>query len=133
MTEVSHAWLDRVVVARQRSREAYALVGRLSRLTKFGDEDSNLYSERAEVILTNDGTSMRLQAIRNRLATLDFDIRQAECYGRSVGPVLLGLTEVIDTLNETILNTEALLEPADDGDGDPFIDRLEEHPAYERN
>lgn len=132
MTEVSVTWLDRVVTARQRSMEAYRLVTRLATLVRRGDDTYSAYSEGAEAVLTRDGTGLRVQAIRNRLTILDSELRQAEGYGGSVGSILLGLTEVIDALNETILNTEALLADVESPE-DPFIDRLEEHPAYERN
>lgn len=134
MTEVSMAWLERVVEARRRTQEANRQIATLRALLRRGDETSSTYDERASEALLADGTGFRLQALRNRVAVIEFDLRQAECQGSTVGPVLMALTEVNDTLLETILATALMLEKLDSEPvEDPFIDRLEEHPAYERN
>lgn len=131
MTEVSHAWLDRVVTARQRLADINTRRFALQKLMKVGDVDYGGTDE-AATILMRDGTHWRAEAILARVLQLTSNLNDAERTGSSVGPIMLGLTEVADALEETILNTEALL--ADVGQAeDPFIDRLEEHPTYERD
>lgn len=132
MTEVSPAWLDRVVTARQRHAEASRLLYRLGQLLKAGDDESVQYNPDADVILDRDGTAYRESALSARLMQLRVELGTAEKHGFSIGPVLLGLTEVTHVLQDTVLNTEALLADAPAPE-DPFIDRLEEHPAYERS
>lgn len=133
MTEVSHAWLDRVVTAQQRMAAVRRSIASLRGLTACGDLDDRRYAGTdAEEILDRDGTSFRLAAVERRLASLERDLDTSIACGSSVGAVLNGLTELEETLTETILNTEALL--SDIGViEDPFVDRLEEHPAYERS
>lgn len=130
MSEVSHAWLDRVVTARQRLTEAGAALSALQGLINRGDIDAHNYNESADDILSRDGASHRLQALRRRKAQLEISLEDAEKNGDTVGAILMGLTELLDAANETHLNTEALL--SDIEVEDPFIDRLEEHPAHER-
>lgn len=130
-TEVSHRWLDSVVTARTRLSEALTLKFQLSRLLWAADIERPEYSDDAEAILGRDGTQWRVEALTARIIQIQRDLQDAERTGSSMGPILLSLTEVIDAVNETILNTEALLSDVGQAE-DPFIDRLEEHPAYER-
>lgn len=133
MTEVSHAWLDRVVTAQQRMTAVRRNLNRLAALLELGEGDDSRYGYRegAWEILDRDGTHIRKAAVEHRLASLERDLDSAVAAGSSIGTILNGLTELEAALQETVLNTEALL--SDVGAAkDPFIDRLEEHPAYER-
>jgi len=133
MTEVSHAWLDRVVTARQRITGIHQNRYHLTKLLRQGDpEFTNDYSDDAAEVLGRDGTDYRAAAIAERVMQLTVDLDAAIRAGTSIGGILNGLTELEDALEETILNTEALLAEVACAAEDPFVDRLEEHPAYER-
>jgi hypothetical protein len=136
-TEVSHAWLDRIVTARQRLSEVHSRRLELQRLLQFGDCETNDYFDEASEILHRDGAEHRFTALTARTMQLTVELIDAEKHGATVGPILQGLTEVADALQETILNTEALLADARElqvqrAEEYSDIDRLEEHPAYER-
>lgn len=137
MTEVSPRWLDSVVTASQRLAEARGLLFQLKKLTYHADIDHNEYFDAAVEVFDRDGVSIREEAMSVRILQVAVELAAAKKHGYTVGPILLALTEVIDTLQETVLNTEALLADARELQAqaveDPFIDRLEEHPAYERN